>query len=386
MVKLGEIARVSAGQSAPKENSFSKVGIPFVRAGSLVKLLDGLDETNLELIENDTAIKLKLKTQNKGTILFAKSGMSCMKGHVYVLKNNAYAVSHLACVYPTKCDSSFLSYYFKYNQPNRLIKDESYPSISLIDIENIEIPLPPLDEQKRIAEELDKISGLIAKRKNQLEKLDLLVKAKFVEMFGDPVTNPMGWKEEKLGYISHVISGITKGRKTKEQELMEVPYMAVSNVKSGYIDTTNIKTILATKSEIQQYKLLEDDILMTEGGDPDKLGRGAIIKYPPLNCIHQNHIYRVRLDRKYVLPEYFSEYLQQPKSKQYCLWCAKQTTGIASINMTQLKGLPVVIPSINLQNQFAEYVTKVLQTKIKLQHGLEQLETLYKARMQEYFE
>ena len=93
--------------------------------------------------------------------------------------------------------------------------------------------------------------------------------------------------------------------KQKAEDLTEVPYMAVSNVKDGYIDWTTVKTIEATQQEIEQYRLLADDVLMTEGGDPDKVGRGAIIKEPLENCIHQNHIFRVRLDESMILPELF---------------------------------------------------------------------------------
>ena len=146
--------------------------------------------------------------------------------------------------------------------------------------------------------------------------------------------------------------------------MIEVPYMAVSNVKSGYIDWTTIKTILATKQEIEQYRLMPDDILMTEGGDPDKVGRGAIIKNPLKDSIHQNHIFRVRLDKSELLPAYFAEYLQHQKAKRYFLGCAKQTTGIASINMRQLRALPVLIPPLPLQNQFAAFVAEVDKSKL----------------------
>ena len=122
--------------------------------------------------------------------------------------------------------------------------------------------------------------------------------------------------------------------------------MAVSNVKDGYIDWTTVETILATQSEIDQYRVLPNDMLMTEGGDPDKLGRGAIIREPLENCIHQNHIFRVRLDRNIALPEFFAEYLQHQKAKRYFWGCAKQTTGIASINMKQLRALPVLLPPV----------------------------------------
>ena len=144
-------------------------------------------------------------------------------------------------------------------------------------VRNVEVPLPALNEQAQIATVLDKLSGLISLRKQQLAKLDELVKARFVEMFGDMLLNPLSWPEISLETAANIVSGITKGRKTQSRELVEVPYMAVSNVKDGYIDWTTVKTIMATQAEIDQYRLLPDDVLMTEGGDPDKLGRGAKI-------------------------------------------------------------------------------------------------------------
>lgn len=247
------------------------------------------------------------------------------------------------------------------------------------------VPIVKVGEQRKIAAVLDKVSDLIAKRRQQLDKLDELIKARFVEMFGDMVLNTKGWSTQPLEEIADIVSGITKGRKVKEQELIEVPYMAVSNVKDGYIDWTTVKTISATHSEIEQYRLLPDDILMTEGGDPDKLGRGAIIQNPPENCIHQNHIFRVRLDETLLLPCYFAEFLKHQKAKQYFLRCAKQTTGIASINMRQLKGLPTLVPPLELQNQFAAFVEQTEKTKITISKSLEKLEILKKALMQKYF-
>lgn len=207
------------------------------------------------------------------------------------------------------------------------------------------------------------VQSIIEHRKQEIKKLDELIKARFVELFGDMLLNDRGWKESILEEIADLVSGITKGRKVKDTELIEVPYMAVSNVKDGYIDWTTVKTIFATKNEIDQYRLLPNDVLMTEGGDPDKVGRGAIIREPMENSIHQNHIFRVRLDREIILPEYFSEYLQHQKAKRYFLRCAKQTTGIASINMKQLRSLPVLTPPMELQQQFATFVEQTDKSK-----------------------
>jgi type I restriction enzyme S subunit len=216
---------------------------------------------------------------------------------------------------------------------------------------------------------MNKVSNLIALRKQQLTKLDDLVKARFVEMFGDTLQNPMEWSETRLDTMADIVSGITKGRKVKSDDLYEVPYMAVSNVKDGYIDWSMVKTIMATTSEIEQYRLQPMDVLMTEGGDPDKLGRGAIIHEPPENCIHQNHIFRVRLNQDVLLPEYMEEYLQHRRAKEYFLGCAKQTTGIASINKKQLTALPVLVPPIQIQKDFVSFVSQVDKSKVVFAKG-----------------
>lgn len=257
--------------------------------------------------------------------------------------------------------------------------------IKLGNLTEAHIPLPPLDKQRKIMAVLDKVSGLNAKRRQQLDKLDELVKSRFIELFGDMFLNTMRWNEQPLESMADIVSGITKGRKIKEQSMIKVPYMSVSNVKDGYIDWTTVKTIEATEQEIEQYRLLPDDVLMTEGGDPDKLGRGAIIKEPLENCIHQNHIFRVRLNESMILPDFFAEYLKHQKSKRYFLGCAKQTTGIASINMRQLKALPVLLPPLELQEQFVTFVTQTDKSKLAIQKSLEKLEILKKVLMQKYF-
>ena len=257
--------------------------------------------------------------------------------------------------------------------------------IKLGNLTEADIFIPSIERQREIVQILRKSRELIFLRKQQLAKLDELVKARFVEMFGDVLLNSMQWPEKTLENMADIVSGITKGRKTVEADLQEVPYMAVSNVKDGYIDWTTVKTILATRQEIEQYRLMPDDILMTEGGDPDKVGRGAIIKVPLKNSIHQNHIFRVRLDEQEILPSFFAEYLRHQKAKRYFLGCAKQTTGIASINMRQLRALPTLVPPLSLQKQFAAFVERVDQQKQTVQQSLEKLELMKKALMQEYF-
>ena len=252
-------------------------------------------------------------------------------------------------------------------------------------LEEVQVPVISREQQEISMQLMDTIENVIRQRKKELRLLDELVKARFVEMFGDMLINPKGWPEQRLDSLADIVSGITKGRKVKTDELYEVPYMAVSNVKDGYIDWTTVKTIMATAGEIDQYRLMPSDVLMTEGGDPDKLGRGAIIHEPPKDCIHQNHIFRVRLKQDVLLSVFMAQYLQQQKAKRYFLGCAKQTTGIASINMKQLSALPVLVPPIKEQEEYAAFVAQVDKSKAVVQKSLDESQMLFDSLMQKYF-
>jgi type I restriction enzyme S subunit len=279
----------------------------------------------------------------------------------------------------------YLCYVVQYMHLEKYFSGATIPHIYFRDYKNEEFNLVSIEEQKAIVEILNKLQGIIEKRHQQLRKLDDLAKARFVEMFGDMYLNDRYWSEIRLDCMASIVSGITKGRKIKSTDISEVPYMSVSNVKDGYIDWTTVKTIMATKAEIERYRLYPYDVLMTEGGDPDKLGRGAVIRQPLKDCIHQNHIFRVRLDTNVMLPVYFAEYLQHQKAKKYFLGCAKQTTGIASINMKQLSALPVLCPPMDLQKQFSAFVIQIDKSKEAVQQALDKTQQLFDSLMQQYF-
>ena len=377
MAKLGDIATYINGY-AFKPQDWSDEGIPIIRIQDLTG-----NSYQANRYNGEYASKYEV---NDGDVLISWSaslGVYIWHGEKAVLNQHIFKVVF---------DKEKISKDFFVHQVGLILENAASDAhgatmkhLTKPVFDALPFYLPPYEKQCEIAEVLDKVTSLISLRKQQLAKLDELVKARFVETFGDMLLNSLGWSEKPLECLADIVSGITKGRKTTETDLQEVPYMAVSNVKNGYIDWTTVKTILVTRQEMEQYRLLPGDILMTEGGDPDKVGRGAIIKKPLENSIHQNHIFRVRLDESELLPSFFAEYLQHQKAKRYFLGCAKQTTGIASINMRQLKVLPVLLPPFFLQNEFATFAERVDQQKQTVQQSLEKLELMKKALMQEYF-
>jgi type I restriction enzyme S subunit len=245
------------------------------------------------------------------------------------------------------------------------------------EVARIEIPLPPVPEQKRIAAILDKADALREKRRQAIAKLDELLQSVFLYMFGDPVTNLKGWPNKAiLGEIADIVSGITVGRKLNGKQTRAIPYMAVVNVQDRQLNLETVKTIQATEEEISRYRLLENDLLLTEGGDSDKLGRGTLWNNELPECIHQNHIFRVRLSGGALNPFFLNWLIGSARGKQYFLRSAKQTTGIASINMTQLRNFPLLVPPKKLQDSFADIASRIelhRQRAITYQSTLESL-------------
>jgi type I restriction enzyme S subunit len=167
---------------------------------------------------------------------------------------------------------------------------------------------------------------------------------------------PDTWKWERLINIAHVVGGVTKGRKLKSEQVITLPYLRVANVQDGYIDFSEIKEIEALREDLQKYRLRKGDILFTEGGDRDKLGRGTVWDGSIENCIHQNHIFRARLYCSKILPEYISLATKSEHSKRYFFNNASQTVNLASINKITLGNLPIAIPPDDEQHEIVRRV------------------------------
>lgn len=161
------------------------------------------------------------------------------------------------------------------------------------------------------------------------------------------------WPIVALRDVADIAAGFTLGRKTKDTELINVPYLRVANVQDGSLALVDVKTIMATQREIEKWRLRKGDLLLTEGGDLDKLGRGACWQEQLPLCIHQNHIFRVRLPENAYDHDFVSLQVGSPYGKAYFLAHAKKTTGIASINQQVLGSFPLRSPTRRQQQLIA---------------------------------
>jgi len=278
----------------------------------------------------------------------------------------------------TSQDVRWLSYRLAAMGLNAMNKSAAVPGLNREDAYRLELRLPPLPEQRHVATILDQADALRAKRREALAQLDSLTQSIFIGMFGDPLTNPLGWPETlKLGAVADIVSGVTKGRKIGDVSTRIVPYLAVANVQDKALSLSGVKEIEASEAEIRRYRLLRNDLLLTEGGDPDRRGRGTLWNDELPECIHQNHIFRVRLTSRDVLPLFLNWLVGSARGKKYFLRSAKQTTGIASINMTQLREFPLLLPPLALQQTFATRIQAVESLKATHRAALAELDALF---------
>jgi type I restriction enzyme S subunit len=219
-------------------------------------------------------------------------------------------------------------------------------------IEKELLSVPPLPEQKKIAEILSGIDSAIAKLKWKARKLDSL-QFSLTEEFAQEL-NGKG-EPSALEENAEIRTGVAKNS-NNEGDMVEMPYMRVANVQDGYLDLSEIKTISIDRGKVKRYLLHKGDVLINEGGDLDKVGRGVIWHEEIKECLHQNHVFAVRCSER-LMPEFLSLYLKSSHSKNYFLGCAKQTTNLASINSTQLKSFPIPVPELSVQEKFIERIT-----------------------------
>ena len=246
---------------------------------------------------------------------------------------------------------------------------------------SLQLPSIPIEHQKHIASVLDQADTLISLRKQQIAKLDELVKARFVEMFGDIIYNTKQWPQYRFDTIASSRLGKMLDAK-KQTGTSSYPYLANFNVQWFRFDLSKLNSMDFDENDQVEFALQEGDLLVCEGGE---IGRCAVWHNEIENCYFQKAIHRVRCNKAIILPEYLAWWF-----KYNCEYGgfsdiegAKAT--IAHLPGAKLKALTVTVPVLSLQHQFAAFVAQTDQQKFTIQHSLAQLELLKKALMQKYF-
>jgi type I restriction enzyme S subunit len=277
-------------------------------------------------------------------------------------------------------DLSFVEKYLRFRGFRDVISGTSQPQIIRANIIKIQIPLPPLEEQKRIAGILDAADILRAKRREALAKLDDLLQSTFLDMFGDPVTNPKGWEVRNFGSLGNCRLGkmLDKAKQTGD---CQYPYLANTKVKWGRFEMSELRQMDFNEADREEFKLEEGDLLICEGGE---VGRCAIWREDKKDVFFQKALHRMRLDRSICISEY-SYFFMYFMAMNGGFRDLTTSATIAHLTGVKLKKLPVPIPPLDLQKRFSEIVSSVEEQKTKMRKHLEQLDDLFASLQQRAF-
>ena len=228
----------------------------------------------------------------------------------------------------------------------------------------MKIPLPPLDEQRRIVARIEELAAKIDEaqklQRQAAEEAEALLSSAKNALFS--VEHVEQWPTVTLGEIADIRSGVTLGRKLRGPTI-KLPYLRVANVQDGYLDLREIKNVEILETERDKWQLQSGDILLTEGGDWDKLGRGTVWRGEISDCIHQNHIFRVRVNPDEFDPDYLRVLIGSPYGKAYFQAASKQTTNLATINQRQLKAFKIFSLHPDEQRRIVTHLDE-LQAKV----------------------
>lgn len=354
-VRLGQQIEIVYGKGLPEHERVSQGLVPVYGSNGIVG-------QHIEAITNAPVLIIGRKG-SAGAVHFSEVPCWPIDTAFYVDK------------FPPNLDAKYLGFFLQTQNLASLNIHSAIPGIRRDDLYGIVLPIPypddparSLETQRRIVARIEALFAELREARRLHAEIvadtGRVMEAALREVFDQPAD---GWHSCQLIEVAFIQTGTAKGRNFRDRKTVELPYLRVANVQAGYLDLDEIKTIRIAESEINRYRLLPGDLLLTEGGDFDKLGRGAVWHGEIESCVHQNHIFAVRFDQDVVQPEFAEYEMLSWHAKRYFLGVAKKTTNLATINSSQLAAFPIKFPALPEQRRIVAYLDSVRQQATELQ-------------------
>ena len=375
MARLGDIATYVNGY-AFKPSDWSNTGLPIIR---IQDLTGNAYQANRYNDEYDKKYEV-----NDGDILVSWSaslGVFVWHGEKAVLNQHIFKVIF---------DKAEVNKRFFVHQVQNILESSTLQAhgstmkhLTKPTFDALPFYLPTIEEQQHIASTLDKVSSLISLRKQQLAKLDELVKVRFMEMFGDTVLNPKKWPTHQL---QEYVKFLTSGSRGWAQYFTDTGkyFITIKNVKNCCITLDNVQYIIPPdNAEAKRTKVEEGDLLISITAD---LGRTGVVtkEIASYGAYINQHLICIRLDRTALHPLYAAFYMESEAGKAQ--FRAKNQIGVkAGLNFNAINSLRLMVPPLEAQDKFVKFVEQTNLQKLTIQQSLDKLEVLKKSLMQEYF-
>lgn len=379
-MKLNEICEVYSGYALKAFND-AEDGLPVVKIGNI--LTDGT--LNLEECQYTTDSVNEKYYSQRGDIYIALSGATT--GKIGIMDTGEkYVINQRVGIVRQKSDDVPQEYikYFLLRQTDRILQEAAgcaQPNISPKQIAEYVIPDTSQEKMQEICEVLDRIKKIIDSRKAEISALDDLIKARFVEMFGDPIQNPKGWEVVTIGDI---VTEVRYGTSKPAVEGGKYPYLRMNNLTAdGHLDLNDLKYIDIPDDEIEKCVVRKGDVLFNRTNSIELVGKTAVFDLPE-DMIIAGYIIRVRLTEK-MLPEVLSQYMNLEALKGILRGMAKGAVNQANINAQELQSIKVYIPEMELQKQFVKMKEQIYKSKVAVQKALKETQVLFDSLMQQYY-
>ena len=381
-VKLGDIFEIGSGGTPSKSHPEYYGGdIPWVKTGDLKNeyLYEVEDFITEEGLKNSAA-----KVYEADTVLIAMYGATI--GATSILKINA--CTNQACAAFKKNEQVIPEYlyYFLRSKKKKFVKDGvggAQPNISAGYLKKVEMELPSIEDQRVIVDILETISDIVIKRKQEIQSLDNLIKARFVEMFGDPDINPKGWTECALSEKLNVVGGYAFKSNMFDED-GGIPVLRIGNINAGYFKPVNL-VYWQEDEDLERYAMYPGDLVMSLTGTVGKDDYGNVCILGDDYEMYYLNQRNAKLEIKEGIDKfYLSQLLKFEQIK-------KKLTGIsrgvrqANISNKDILNLVVPVPPMELQNQFADFANQIDKSKVAVQKALKETQVLFDSLMQQYF-
>ena len=327
-------------------------------------------DDNTDVVDDD-AIKLihKRSQIKKGDILFASIGRM---GDMYIIEKEPVGWDINESVFAFTLNTNivrqkYFYYIFKVKSTLDYLASNSsgstFKSIKMNQLKRMVFDIPSLKEQDSIITILDKVCNVIEMRKRELGSLDELIKARFVELFGDPIKNPKGWEVVTIGDI---VTEVRYGTSKPAVEGGKYPYLRMNNLTvDGHLDLNDLKYIDIPDDEIEKCVVRKGDVLFNRTNSIELVGKTAVFDLPE-DMVIAGYIIRVRLNER-LLPEIFSQYMNLEALKDILRAMAKGAVNQANINAQELQSIKVYVPDMEVQKQFIKMKEQVDKSKVTKQ-------------------
>lgn len=323
--------------------------------------------------------KLQSARLSDGDIVFARTGATTGKSFlIQSPPNGAVFASYLIRVRPSaSVNPAYLAHFFQsgdyWSQIRRKTQGAAQGGVNATSLREIQIPLPPLDEQRRIATILDKADALRRKRKRALDLLEDLTQSMFLEMFGNPASNPMGWK---WGRISDLLDETQYGTSDKADDKGKYPILRMGNITNdGKIDLEDLKYIDLNDKDLAKFTLRRGDILFNRTNSAELVGKTAVFDRDELFAF-AGYLVRARV-KTGISPYYISGYLNSQHGKATLRGMAKSIVGMANINAKEMQAIPILLPDVQTQRDYSNGLSSIERFRVECYRHLKSLNALF---------